>query len=71
MILYTDGILEAENDREEQFGDGALARFLEENRELPAAQLVDRLTASVVAWVRPQRGRTLDDDLTLIVVDLV
>ena len=40
-VLYTDGIVEATNLAEEQFGAGRFKLFLQSHHDLPAGQFVD------------------------------
>jgi serine phosphatase RsbU (regulator of sigma subunit) len=66
LLLYTDGIIEAENLGDEAYGEERLARFLVARRELAAQELVDDLVSDVLAHARPLRPR---DDMTLLVLD--
>jgi sigma-B regulation protein RsbU (phosphoserine phosphatase) len=65
LVLYTDGVTEAFNDRNEAFGDERLKEFLRANREKPARALLDDLVAEVRSFTgsAPQ-----SDDITLVVV---
>ena len=67
MILYTDGIVEASNPREEEFGQQALLDFLEKEEGLPAELVVRRVIETVRSWTGPRPS--WDDDLTLLVID--
>ena len=42
LVLYTDGITEAINGDEEEFGDARLRALIAEHADLPAAALADR-----------------------------
>ena len=65
VVAFSDGITEAENPGEEQFGSERLLKILDENRELPAGQLIDR----IIAAVREHAGDApQSDDMTLVVV---
>jgi len=70
LLFYTDGILEATNARGEEFGEASLHGFLGRNRRLPAADFADALLAAVGDWTKAGQGQLLEDDLTLIVVDV-
>ncbi len=63
LVLYTDGISEALNEREEEFGEQGLVEALLRQRELEPQCLVD----SVIDTVRRFSGREQRDDITLIV----
>ena len=66
LLLYTDGIVEAENARDEAYGEERLAAFLTTHREGDPQALVEGLVADVLAHSRPLRPR---DDMTLLVLD--
>lgn len=65
LVLYTDGVTEAENGRYEEFGEERLQTLLREAPEIAAQALVERINAAAVDFVgdRPQF-----DDFTLLVV---
>ena len=63
MVLYTDGITEAQNKDRIQFGDERLTRVLEENRNEPVVVVRDRVIEAVQAWQAVQ-----DDDISLVVI---
>ncbi|HZU84240.1 MAG TPA: SpoIIE family protein phosphatase [Polyangiaceae bacterium] len=62
MLLYTDGITEARNDRGEMFGVERLADALAQRRHDPVEQLRDGLLARIEAWSDKR-----EDDMTLMV----
>lgn len=64
LVLYTDGVSEAENAANEQFGTERLEQVVREHRDEPAAAIVREVVAAVEAWTG-ERGPT--DDLTLLV----
>lgn len=70
LLLYTDGITEAENAVDEQFGEERLFGFIAANGALPAGRFADLLLAELAAWSGASGGAQRDD-VTLIVVDLV
>jgi len=63
LALYSDGITEAFNDREEEYGEARLIQALERYRELPSHALL----ASIVDDVRQFSRGEQRDDITLIV----
>jgi serine phosphatase RsbU (regulator of sigma subunit) len=65
LVMYTDGVSEAESSSREQFGQMRLESALLELRDRGAREIVDGLLAAVEDW-SGERGRT--DDLTLMVV---
>lgn len=68
-ILYTDGILEATNPAQENFGPERLKRFVQSQRHLPAAQFSDLLLAQLSEWRGRESSESPEDDMTLLVVD--
>jgi sigma-B regulation protein RsbU (phosphoserine phosphatase) len=65
LVLYTDGVIEAANDRGEEYSGARLAAAVLERRRLPAADL----QAGLLADIRAFCGRDeFADDLTLMVV---
>jgi len=68
LVLYTDGVTEAINDREEEFGEERLLRVITENRNGTAREIMDRVLAAITAFAgdRPQY-----DDITIMVLRVV
>jgi sigma-B regulation protein RsbU (phosphoserine phosphatase) len=65
LVLYTDGVVEPEDEQETEFGTDRLEAILRESRVLPAARMVD----SVLEATRLFSGRQrYEDDFTLVVV---
>ena len=63
LALYTDGITEAFDHAEEEFGEGRLIEVLRRNREQPSLTLLDCVVEEVRRF-SPQEQR---DDITMIV----
>src|SRR5580692_3708955 len=63
LALYTDGITEAFDHAEEEFGEERLVEVLHRHRELPSTALLDAVVAEVRRF-SPQEQR---DDVTMIV----
>jgi serine phosphatase RsbU (regulator of sigma subunit) len=63
FALYTDGVTEAFNDAEEEFGEGRLIAALRENSHLPPADILSA-TISAIKRFSPHEQH---DDITLIV----
>ena len=63
LALYTDGITEAFNDSEEEYGEHRLIEALQQNRKLSSQDML----GSVVEDVRKFSPREQHDDITLIV----
>ena len=66
LVLYTDGIVEAEDAREEQFGNDRLCSLVKTSAAMNVAEVADMILAEVERWSARQ-----DDDRTLLVCDYV
>ena len=67
LLLYTDGVNEAFNVDEEEYGNDRLEAFLADHNDLSPEELVHALRADVVAWAK---GAEQSDDVTILAVDL-
>jgi serine phosphatase RsbU (regulator of sigma subunit) len=65
LLIYSDGITEAVNADDEDFGEPRLIALVQQNLPLPASALIEKIIAAVKAFAGnvPQR-----DDITLVVV---
>ncbi|HXG93597.1 MAG TPA: SpoIIE family protein phosphatase [Blastocatellia bacterium] len=65
LVAYTDGVTEARNASDEEFGEKRLRRILAESSHLSAQELTEKIVESVRSWSSdtPQQ-----DDLTLVVM---
>lgn len=64
LLLYTDGILEAANAADEEFGDYRLAALLQQTANLSHIETADRIITTIQQWAVSQ-----NDDLTVLVCD--
>ena len=64
LLMYTDGVSEAENATLEQFGEARLEEVLRRNASRTAAEIRQAIVDAVLEWTG-DRGPT--DDLTLLV----
>ena len=65
MVLYTDGITEAKNDRNEEFGYERLAAVLEEVKANSPRQIQDYLIAKLYEFTGT---KNINDDYTTMIV---
>jgi sigma-B regulation protein RsbU (phosphoserine phosphatase) len=70
LLLYTDGLLEAENRVGQSFGDAVLAQFVEAQQDLEAGPFVEQLLKEVLAWSQESGGPGQSDDITVVVIDV-
>ena len=65
LLLYTDGLIEAENNNNELFGEDRLAELLRDKHQLPPQELID----FIVGQVRIFSGHhNFQDDVSLVVM---
>jgi phosphoserine phosphatase RsbU/P len=65
IIFVSDGILDAENEKDEMYGQENLSTLLCASRELPACEIADAILADVARF---QGGKERFDDETIIVL---
>lgn len=65
VVFISDGILDAENDTGEMYGDERLSSLLCSHRDRPAAEIAEAILADVTRF---QGGRDRFDDETIIVL---
>jgi len=68
-VLYTDGVPEAANPSEEEFGVDRFMRFIENHKHLGADQFVQTFLAELSRWSGQTAEQRQQDDITLLVVD--
>jgi sigma-B regulation protein RsbU (phosphoserine phosphatase) len=65
LVAYTDGVTEAFNSNEEQFGESRLREIIASSAHLSATELSEEIVERVRGWC----GVTaLQDDLTLVIM---
>ncbi|XID90238.1 PP2C family protein-serine/threonine phosphatase [Paenibacillaceae bacterium WGS1546] len=63
LLLYTDGITEAENGRQEQYGGDRLQRFLASTPGMSSAEVIDALLMNVFMFAE---GAPQSDDIAVL-----
>lgn len=65
LVLYTDGVTEAINDREEEFGEDRLLAVITQNRDQSAGIILEKILAAISEFAgnRPQH-----DDITCMII---
>ena len=64
LVLFSDGVTEARNDGEIEFGESRLEALVKARREAP----LEDIQRQVLKAVRDWSGEELEDDMTLLVV---
>jgi len=67
-VVCTDGILEACNPKEAEFGLDGLQKVVEAEPDLPSDAFADRLLEAVTRWTGRSSAESNDDDVTLLAV---
>ena len=65
LLAFTDGVPEAHNPEDEEFGEERLQQLLRECAHLPADEISARISAEMKNWIRDAEQY---DDLTFIVM---
>jgi sigma-B regulation protein RsbU (phosphoserine phosphatase) len=69
LLLYTDGLSEAENAGEQSFGDEVLPAFIREKQDLGTEQFADLLLSEVLSWSCDGTHPRQEDDITMLIID--
>jgi phosphoserine phosphatase RsbU/P len=70
VLLYTDGIPEATNPSDVEFGTERFRQFLAAAQCTSADQLADELLQELSQWSGRECGRDLNDDITLVAIHI-
>jgi sigma-B regulation protein RsbU (phosphoserine phosphatase) len=68
-LLYTDGLFEAKNAAQEEFGKARCKEFLETQRDIPALRFANTLLDNIAGFSGHNSARAQEDDITLLVLD--
>lgn len=68
IILYTDGITEIRNNRNEIFGIERFIACIEKNHHKSTRDLIDSIVDAVIQWAGSKNKIT--DDITLVIVEI-
>jgi sigma-B regulation protein RsbU (phosphoserine phosphatase) len=65
LVLYTDGVTEAENPTREEYGGERLINAVRLSRHLSAREMIDFIQRDVLDWTD---GRGATDDVTFFII---
>ena len=65
LVLYTDGLTEAMNLTEEEYGRDRLVEAVRQCRDLSAREMIDYIHRDLIAWTA---GRGAHDDVTFFII---
>lgn len=68
IVLYTDGVTEAINEKKEIFGVNRLMRVVQKNIDMSSSDLVDKIYDEISSFMD---GSPLNDDLTIIAIKVM
>ncbi len=66
LIMYTDGVNEAQNDKRDEYGIDKIEEFLNSNSDKNTKQIIDDLVIDVNKFTQ---NRIQSDDLTIIAIE--
>jgi sigma-B regulation protein RsbU (phosphoserine phosphatase) len=69
VVLFTDGLVEAQNSSGKEFGLERVRQILESKHHLRPGQFVDALLYGLSDWSERAIGSSQSDDITLLVMD--
>ncbi len=67
LLLYTDGLNEAENQQQDQYGEERMVAFLSANASASGQQIIERLQADVERF---RGGAEPNDDITMLCLSI-
>jgi serine phosphatase RsbU (regulator of sigma subunit) len=70
ILMYTDGVLEARNTAQEEFGKPRCKEFVEKQRDVPAARFASALLERIAGFSGQNSAGMQEDDITLVVLDV-
>lgn len=65
LVLYTDGLTEAMNSKEEEYGRDRLVDAVRQCRDLSAREMINHIHRDLMSWTE---GQGAHDDVTVLIV---
>ena len=65
LILYTDGVTEAMNEKGEEYGTERLANHVQSNRDLTAREIIESIRHDIIEFTG---HHGIDDDVTILII---
>jgi len=66
LFLYSDGMIECENDHGEFYGSERLLKRIQEWRDLPIEELGDLFDGEITRW---NGSETFEDDVSMVILE--
>jgi serine phosphatase RsbU (regulator of sigma subunit) len=70
IVLYTDGMIEARNSKDEMFGEELFMGYIRKHSKLKPHDFSKLIMGDVKSWVGGNLSLNKNDDMTLIVIDV-
>ncbi len=67
LVLYSDGVVEAKNEAQEEFGISRLQRVMEEWQNRSLEEAVQAITLELFQW---KKGENFEDDVTILALEI-
>ncbi|MDI6735734.1 MAG: SpoIIE family protein phosphatase [bacterium] len=67
IAFYTDGVIEAINDKKEEFGEERFIKVIKQNQDMPAQKIIEEIQQEIVTF---SSNQPQFDDLTLVVLKI-
>jgi len=64
MVLYTDGLSEASNNKNEMYGVNRLSNTIKKNTHKNAVELLNSITSSLESFIKDKEK---NDDTTILI----
>ena len=68
LLLYTDGVTESRNSKDEEYGPEHLSEVVTANSDLSARDLIAEIRRDLQLYTE---GRPLEDDTTMVAVKVL
>jgi sigma-B regulation protein RsbU (phosphoserine phosphatase) len=68
LLIYSDGLIEATNKHDEEFGTKRLIDLIQQSKKLSSKQIIEHICQSLNDFLQ---GKSLEDDLTLTVAKIL
>ncbi|TFH42721.1 MAG: serine/threonine-protein phosphatase [Chrysiogenales bacterium] len=70
ILLYTDGLFEQFNDRDEGFNENDIVELVENNKDKSVHDIESELIGSLWKFVGDEKEQSISDDITLICIEI-
>ena len=68
LLLYTDGVLEAKSESQEEFGKQRCMQLLAAQAQAGPSAVADALATALARWSNASHARAQEDDITIVAI---